>query len=275
MKAGFGERVRIAVESVRRRSSAAPKVGIILGSGLSAVSDSLGGEQIGYGEIEGMPNPSVAGHGAVLKLGGDTAVLSGRVHFYEGRDTDDTVFPIAVLKGLGVKTLILTNAAGAVNESYSPGDIVLLKDQINYMGFNPLQGPNDDRLGPRFPDMSDPFSREMRALVHGAVAKALPGTRLAEGVYMAFNGPSYETPAEIRMARAIGADLVGMSTVPETIVANYLGMKVIGLSCATNMAAGILDQPLSHREVIETGKKAQERMVKIIMAIVDSLLGSK
>lgn len=273
MKAGFSAKVREAVASIRKRSDARPKVGIVLGSGLSAVASALEGTEIPYSEIAGMPVPSIAGHGATLKLGEETAVLSGRVHFYEGRDTDDMVFPIAVLKGLGIETLILTNAAGAVNESYKPGDIILIRDHINFMGFNPLQGPNDDSLGPRFPDMSDTYSKRGRAIVQAAVARAMPGTTLREGVYMAFNGPSYETPAEIRFARAAGADLVGMSTVPEAIVASYLGIEVVGFSTATNMAAGILDTPLSHAEVLETGRIVQRTLTQILLASIRGLLG--
>lgn len=273
MKAGFSARVQEAVDSIRKRSDARPKVGIVLGSGLSAVASALDGVEIPYADIAGMPVPSIAGHGATLKLGQETAALSGRIHFYEGRDTDDIVFPIAVLKGLGIETLILTNAAGAVNESYKPGDIILIRDHINFMGFNPLQGPNDDALGPRFPDMSDTYSTRARGIVHDAVARIMPGTVLREGVYMGFNGPSYETPAEIRFARTVGADLVGMSTVPEAIVASYLGIRVVGFSTATNMAAGILDTPLSHAEVLETGRTVQRTLTQILLASIRGLLG--
>ncbi len=261
MKKGFSSRVDRALASIRKKTDAAPRIGIILGSGLSSVAEHIDGLEIPYADIEEMPVGSVSGHSGIMKIGSNVVVLAGRIHYYEGQDTDDLVLSVVLLKRLGVRKLIITNAAGAVNLEYVPGDIILLKDHINYMGMNPLMGPNTDELGPRFPDLSDPYSRNLRALVQNVKP-------LKEGVYMAFNGPSYETPAEVRMARILGADLVGMSTVPEVIVANYVGLEVIGLSCATNMAAGILDQPLDHSEVIQVGKQVQDDMVELILGIL-------
>lgn len=272
MRSDFYNRVEKAVKSIRTKTDATPKIGLILGSGLSGISDQLEGVEIPYSEIDGFPEPSVAGHKGVLKIGKDTVTLAGRFHFYEGWTMDEVVLPTALLHGLGCEILIVTNAAGAVNKSFNPGNIVLLKDHINLMGTNPLIGPNNDKMGPRFPDMSNPYTPELRDLVKKLAPSILSNpSDLKEGVYAAFTGPSYETPAEIKMARIIGADMVGMSTVPEVIVANWLGMKVIGLSCATNMAAGILDQPLNHEEVVETGKKVQNDMVNLIMGIVQDL----
>jgi len=272
MRKDFAERVEKAVKSIREITDATPKIGLILGSGLSEISEKLDGIEIPYSKIDGFPEPSVAGHKGILKIGKDTVTLAGRFHFYEGWTMDEVVLPTALLQGLGVETIIVTNAAGAVNKSFNPGNIVLLKDHINLMGTNPLIGPNDEKMGVRFPDMSNPYTPELRTVVKKIAAETLSDpSNLKEGVYAAFTGPSYETPAEIKMARIIGADMVGMSTVPEVIVANWLGMKTIGLSCATNMAAGILDQPLNHAEVVETGRKVQNDMVNLIMGIVQKL----
>ncbi len=272
MRNDFNERVEKAVKSIRKITGATPKIGLILGSGLSEISEKLEGVEIPYSEIDGFPEPSVAGHKGIMKIGDDTVTLAGRFHFYEGWTMDEVVLPTALLHGLGVETIIVTNAAGAVNKSFSPGNIVLLKDHINLMGTNPLIGPNNDEMGVRFPDMSKPYTPELREMVKEIAKETLSNpANLKEGVYAAFTGPSYETPAEIKMARIIGADMVGMSTVPEVVVANWLGLKVIGLSCATNMAAGILDQPLNHAEVVETGRKVQNDMVNLIMGIVQKL----
>ncbi|MBI9096873.1 MAG: purine-nucleoside phosphorylase [Spirochaetaceae bacterium] len=272
MRNDFSDRVEKAVKSIRKVTDAKPKIGLILGSGLAEISEKLDGIEIPYSQIEGFPEPSVAGHKGLLKIGENTVTLAGRFHFYEGWTMDEVVLPTALLHGLGVEILIVTNAAGAVNKSFSPGNIVLLNDHINLMGTNPLIGPNNDKMGARFPDMSNPYTPELRTIVKKIAAKTLSNpSDFKEGVYAAFTGPSYESPAEIKMARIIGADLAGMSTVPEVIVANWLGMKVIGLSCATNMAAGILDQPLNHEEVVETGKKVQNDMVELIMGIVQEL----
>ena len=253
-------------ESVRSRTDHRPKTGIILGSGLSGVADELGGDTVPYKDISGMPEPSVSGHVGELRVSGGTAALSGRFHYYEGHIMDKVVLPVFLLHALGVKNLIVTNAAGGVNTEYRPGDIVSICDHINLMGTHPLIGPNTDDFGPRFPDMSSCYSKRFMDLADKAAGKTLH-----RGVYAALTGPSYETPAEIRMLRTLGADLVGMSTVPEVIVAKYLGMDVAGFSCVTNMAAGILDAPLDHSEVLETGKRVRSDFSSLILKFIESL----
>jgi purine-nucleoside phosphorylase len=195
--------------------------------------------------------------------------MAGRTHLYEGRTPAQVVFGVRVLQGLGVRSIVFTNAAGGINLSYQQAALVLISDHINLQGSNPLIGPNDDSLGPRFPDMSEAYSREYRSLAHEA-AKEL-GIPLAEGVYAAVAGPSYETPAEIRYLRTIGADLVGMSTVPEVIIANHLGMKVLAISCVTNMAAGILPQKIHHEEVLETGNRVRGTLVRFLKTVLPRL----
>jgi purine-nucleoside phosphorylase len=267
MEKGIWAELDAAFESLGAARSRSPKIGIVLGSGLGAFSQEVRGAEIPYGAIKGFPVPSVEGHGGMLKLGGDVALLSGRVHYYEGRSTDEVVFGVCFLARLGVRTLILTNAAGGINRGYSPGDLVLIRDHINLMGVNPLRGPNTGR-GPRFPDMSLVYNTGLRELAAGAYGKPL-----AQGVYAALPGPSYETPAEIRMLAAIGADMVGMSTVPEAIAARYLGLEVLGISCITNMAAGVLDAPLDHSEVMERGKEAAPRFCRLLVETVRKLGG--
>ncbi len=272
MKAGFRARVERAVASARSRipAGARPEVAVVLGSGLGDLVDRVEGATVPYGEIEGFPTPTVAGHRGLLRVGEvdgargrmGVAVLAGRFHFYEGREIDEVVLPVFLAAGLGARTLVVTNACGAVNTSYAPGDLVLIRDHINLMGTNPLIGPVDKDFGPRFPDMSEAYSRRLREVAH----RAAPG--LAEGVYAALSGPSYETPAEIRMLRTLGADLIGMSTVPEVIVARFLGMDVLGISCVTNMAAGVLEQPLSHAEVVETGARVAARFAQLVLGIL-------
>jgi purine-nucleoside phosphorylase len=267
MERGFEQRLAAAAESLAAHGERKPSIGIVLGSGLGAFASSVRGAEIPYSSIRGFPLPTVAGHSGVLVLGGDLAVLAGRIHFYEGRPIDDVVFPVFLLNRLGVRVLIVTNAAGGINRSYSPGDLVLISDHINMMGVNPLRGPNPGG-GPRFPDMSAAYSSRLRA-----VAREASERPLAEGVYAAFPGPSYETPAEIRMLERIGADMVGMSTVPEVIVAGYLGMEVLGISCITNMAAGILEAPLDHSEVVARGKEAAPRFTRLLEQTVQRLGG--
>ncbi len=276
MKAGFGARVAQAVASVERRvkGARAPEVALVLGSGLGDLVDRIEGITVPYAEVDGFPAPTVAGHRGLLRIGTvdgakgrlAVAVLAGRFHYYEGHSIDDVVLPVFTAAGLGARTLIVTNASGAVNTSYSPGDLVLIRDHVNLMGTNPLIGPLAEGLGPRFPDMSEPYSRRLRE-----AAQAASGGGLAEGVYAAFSGPTYETPAEIRMLRAMGADLVGMSTVPEVIAARFLGLEVLGISCVTNMAAGILEQPLSHAEVVETGKRVAARFADLVFGVLARL----
>ncbi|HUZ17796.1 MAG TPA: purine-nucleoside phosphorylase [Spirochaetia bacterium] len=262
-------RVRRAAESVRMSTELSPSVGLVLGSGLSGVADAIPGTEVSFTQIEGFPLPTVSGHRGVLKLNGAVAVMAGRFHYYEGHTMDNVVLPVFLLRALGVRTLIITNAAGGINRDFSPGDIVFISDHINLMGTNPLIGPNDADLGPRFPDLSRLYSPELRRAVRSRI-----GGRPKEGVYAGLTGPSYETPAEIRMLARLGADMVGMSTVPEAIAAGYLGMDVLGISCITNMAAGILDRRLDHAEVVATGKQVEGEMTRIILLALETLASS-
>jgi len=250
------------------------KVGVVLGSGLGAFADALDDrKETPYAQISGWPRSTAVGHAGKLvegKIGStEVLVMAGRAHFYEGYTAQQITVGIRELKKRGAHAVILTNAAGGINLGYHPGQLVLISDHINLMGANPLIGPNEDELGPRFPDMSEAYSREYRDIAKDA-AKEL-GMELAEGVYAALSGPNYETPAEIRYLRTIGADLVGMSTVPETIVANHMGMKVLGISCVTNMAAGVMPQKLVHEEVLETGAKVRDTLVALLKAIAPRL----
>ena len=253
------------------------KVGVVLGSGLGAFAEILENRtEVPFAQIPGWPIATAIGHAGKLFTGqiGSTevVVLSGRAHLYEGYTAQQTAFGIRELHRRGVRSVVLTNAAGAVNLNYRPGDLVLISDHINLLGVNPLSGPNDEALGPRFPDMSDAYSEEYRE-----IAKLMGvelDLSLPEGVYAAVPGPSYETPAEIRYLRAIGADLVGMSTVPETIAANHMGMKVLGISCVTNMAAGVLQQKLEHSEVRETGERVRETLTKLLSTVIPRLEGA-
>ena len=254
------------------------KVGIVLGSGLGAFADTLEARsETPYAQIPGWPVSTAVGHAGKLVMGRvveegvgvDVIVLSGRAHLYEGYTPQQAAFGIYELKRRGVESVILTNAAGGVNLSYHPGQLVLISDHINLMGANPLSGPNDESLGPRFPDMSEAYSLAYREIAKRAGAGL--GLDLAEGVYAALPGPSYETPAEIRYLRTIGADLVGMSTALETIAANYLGMKVLAISCVTNMAAGIEAKKLVHEEVLETGARARDTLAALLRAVLPRL----
>jgi purine-nucleoside phosphorylase len=249
-------------------------IGVVLGSGLGAFAETLeDAVETPYSEIMGWPVSTAVGHAGKLVEGriGATKiiVLAGRAHLYEGYSAREVTFGIRELAQRGVKSLVLTNAAGGINEKYRPGDLVLISDHINLLGTNPLTGPNDDILGPRFPDMTEAYSREYRQIAKHAGHEL--GIVLEEGVYVAVAGPSYETPAEIRYMRTIGADLVGMSTVPETIAANHMGMRVLAISCVTNAAAGILPQKLVHEEVLETGARVRDTLVKLLRTIVPRL----
>jgi purine-nucleoside phosphorylase len=269
MRRGFTERVEAAFAALPAAArECRPSIGIILGSGLGDFARRVRGAAVALASIPGMPKPTVEGHGGVLTVGRDVAVLAGRVHYYEGHEADDVVMPVFFLHRLGVRTLVVTNAAGGINRSYAPGDLVLISDHLNLAGFNPLRGP-DAGPGPRFPDMSAAYSPRLRAL-----ARQAAGSPIAEGVYAALAGPSYETPAEIRMLAVLGADLVGMSTVPEVIAAGSLGIEVLGVSCVTNMAAGILAQPLAHAEVIERGREAAPRFARLLGETVRLLGGT-
>jgi purine-nucleoside phosphorylase len=250
------------------------KIGVVLGSGLGAFADTLEERrETPYPQIPGWPLSTAVGHAGKLvegRIGSrEVMVLAGRAHLYEGYSAQQVSFGIRELQRHGVESVILTNAAGGINLAYKPGDLVLISDHINLLGANPLSGPNDDSLGPRFPDMSEAYSKEYRGVARAAAAEL--GITLAEGVYAALPGPSYETPAEIRYLRTIGADLVGMSTVPETIAANHMGMKVLAISCVTNMAAGVLPQKLNHQEVIDTGARVRDTLVALLRGIITRL----
>jgi purine-nucleoside phosphorylase len=259
-----------AATVVRARTSLRPSVGLVLGSGLGAFADSLEeAVPVPYAEIPRFPVSTVAGHAGALVVGRSrgvpVAVLKGRAHFYEGYHLDEVVFPVRVLGRLGVRTLVVTNAAGAINPAFAPGDLMVLEDHINLLG-NPLRGPNDEALGPRFPDMTEAYDRGLRDAAVEACRAA--GARGHRGVYVSIPGPSYETPAEIRMLRTMGADAVGMSTVPEVIAARHLGMRVVGLSCLTNMAAGVQDRKLDHRDVLATGERVKAALLEVLARLV-------
>lgn len=250
-----------------------PEIGIILGSGLGEFADEYCENSISYSEIPGFEASTVVGHKGKLVFsvinGKNVVMMQGRFHFYEGHSIQKVVFPVKVMKKLGVETLIITNAAGGVNAAFKPSDLMIITDHINYMGTNPLIGINDDSLGLRFPDMSEVYSPEYIELVKKAGKEV--GVDLQEGVYLAFTGPSYETPAEVRMARTLGADAVGMSTVPEAIVASWTGMKVIGISCICNSAAGVSTVGLSHEEVISAANKAKNKFKALLKEIIRKL----
>ncbi len=266
-------RIRNAAEAVSAAVGEA-EIGLILGSGLNdVITDIEDFRSISYSRIPGFPQTTVTGHTGEWctgRLAGKrVALLRGRFHYYEGHSLPDLMLPVRVMKMTGVKTVILTNAAGGVNTGYTPGDLMVIRDVINYSGLNPLIGPNLDELGPRFPDMTHALSPRLCDLACGCAEQL--GFTLREGVYMWFSGPSFETPAEIRMARLLGADAVGMSTVPEVIAARHAGMEVLGISCITNMAAGILDKPLTHREVLETGAAVRERFAALILRVLEAM----
>jgi purine-nucleoside phosphorylase len=266
--------IREAADYIRSRSALTPKVGLILGSGLGVLADHIEEPvSINYSDIPFFPQSTVEGHAGELLIGtvqGTPVVLmKGRFHMYEGYGPEMTAFPVRVMKELGVKTLLVTNAAGGVNTSYEPGDLMLISDHLNLTGRNPLVGPNDEELGPRFPDMSQAYSRRLREIARKVAADK--GVPLQEGVYAGLLGPTYETPAEIRMLRTLGADAVGMSTVSETIVARHAGIEVLGISCISNMAAGILDQPLSHQEVMETTERVREKFLSLVLSIIPEI----
>lgn len=263
-----------AAKFILSKTNLRPKIGLVLGSGLGAFADELtSAAKIDYKRIPHFPRSTAIGHAGRLVIGkvGAVAVaaMQGRVHFYEGYSLEEAVFPIRVFARMGIKSVILTNAAGGINRNLNQGALVVIRDHINLQGSNPLIGANDERFGPRFPDMSQAYSRKFReiALDEGGSL----GMVIREGVYAALTGPSYETPAEIRALAAIGADLVGMSTVPEVIVARHMRLEVLGISCVTNMAAGILDQPLNHKEVLETGERVKGQFIALLRKIIPRL----
>jgi purine-nucleoside phosphorylase len=263
---GIFEKAEDAAAFVRERIAVSPRVAVVLGSGLGSFAESVKHPvAIAYEAIPHFPRPTVEGHSGRLLVGSvaDTpvVVMQGRVHAYEGYTPEEVTFPIRVLGRLGITTLIVTNAAGGVRLDLRQGQLVLISDHINFSGRNPVSGANDERLGPRFFDMTEAYSKRLRLLAHSAA-------ELEEGVYLSLSGPSFETPAEIKAFREWGADMVGMSTVQEVIVARHMGIEVLGISCVTNMAAGILDQPINHQEVMETGARVQAQLTSLLVALL-------
>lgn len=268
------ERVEAAADVVRSRCGALPQTALILGSGLGDFADTLtSAVTLPYTDLPGWPASKVVGHAGRLVVGTAAgrrvAALAGRVHAYEGHPLSVVVFATRVIGRLGVKELLVTNAAGGINTTFARGALMVIDDHINLLGSNPLMGDNDERFGPRFPDMTEVYSKRLRRIADdAAAAKGLP---VAHGVYAALGGPSYETPAEIRYLRTIGADAVGMSTVPEAIAARHMGLDVLGLSCITNMAAGVLPEPLNHEEVLETTRQVRGSFIALLEGIIERL----
>jgi purine-nucleoside phosphorylase len=260
-----------AAQFVLARTPLRPRIGLVLGSGLGGFADSVtDATRISYANIPSFPRSTAIGHAGQMVIGKAGAVpvaaMQGRVHLYEGYSAQEVTFPMCVFGRMGIRAVILTNAAGGINRNYSQGALVVIRDHINLQGTNPLTGPNDDRFGVRFPDMTQAYAKTYRAIAREEAAKL--GMTLHEGVYAAVSGPSYETPAEIEYLRRIGADLVGMSTVLEVIAARHIGINVLAISCVTNMAAGILDQPLSHSEVMETGERVKTSFEALLHAVL-------
>lgn len=266
--------IQEAAQFIEEKIGFNPQIALILGSGLGVLADLIeDAKVIAYQDIPHFPVSTVEGHAGELVAGQikgkNVIMMKGRFHPYEGYDVAKVSFPVRVLKQLGVTKLIVTNAAGGVNTSFNVGDLMVIKDHINFMFRNPLIGPNNNELGVRFPDMSEAYSKKLQQLSHEVAAQQ--NFKLQEGIYAAMMGPSYETPAEIRMLRTIGADAVGMSTVPEVIAARHAGIEVLGFSCISNMAAGILDQPLSHEEVMETTERVKPKFLKLVLGIIEAL----
>jgi purine-nucleoside phosphorylase len=267
-------RAEKAARAIRLRTTDSPRIAIVLGSGLGGFADEFEEQvRIPYQEIPGFVTSTAQGHAGSLVIGKVEGVpvvaMQGRVHYYEGYSLEEVTFPIRTFKLLGLETLILTNAAGGVDVQLSQGALMVISDHLNLMGVNPLRGPNDDRFGPRFPDMSEVYSRDMQERV---VEEARDlGVIIRRGIYAGLAGPSYETPAEIHMLRAFGADAVGMSTVPEAIVARHMSMNVLGISCITNMAAGISENPINHEEVMETGERVRAVFTQLLRRLISHL----
>jgi purine-nucleoside phosphorylase len=271
-------RVERAAKFILSNTKLRPRIALVLGSGLGAFADELtDATRIPYEKIPGFPRSTAIGHAGRLVIGKAESVvvaaMQGRVHLYEGYSAQQIVFPMRVCGRLGIPSAILTNAAGGINLEFKQGALVVIRDHINLQGTNPLLGPNDERFGPRFPDMTTAYWKPYR---ENALAEAKRlGIEAREGVYAALSGPSFETPAEIRYLRTIGADLVGMSTVPEVIVARHMGIRVLGISCVTNMAAGILDQPINHIEVLETGERVKAQFIALLRAVLPRIAADK
>jgi purine-nucleoside phosphorylase len=263
----MNEKLNQAVHYIQSIKKSNAKIGIVLGSGLGDFVDQIENKTIiSYNDIPNFKKTTVEGHAGKLILGDikgvEVAVMSGRLHSYEGLPMEEVVFPVRLLGFLGIKTVILTNAAGGVNLNYKPGDLVLITDHINLMGINPLTGPNNNQLGPRFPDMSHAYNPELNEIIKSVSIDL--GYNLQTGVYAGVAGPTYETPAEIKMIRIVGADMVGMSTVPETIAANHMGLKVCAISCITNMGAGIINQTLKHEDIKDEALKAMKTFTALL-----------
>ena len=267
-------RAEHAARTIRARTTLGARIAVVLGSGLGGFADEFEeAVRIPYGEIPGFAASTVAGHAGSLVIGNVGSVpvvaMQGRVHFYEGYSLEEVTFPIRTFKLLGIEALLLTNAAGGINVQLSEGTLMIISDHLNLMGDNPLRGPNDERFGPRFPDMTEVYSRTLQETV---VEEAnVLGIEVRRGIYAALSGPSYETPAEIHMLRSFGADAIGMSTVPEAIVARHMGMNVLGISCITNMAAGISDSPINHEEVMEIGNRVRATFTQLLRGIIGRL----
>jgi purine-nucleoside phosphorylase len=269
------DRAENAARTIRARTATKAQIAVVLGSGLGGFAEEFEDSvALPYREIPGFVSSTAQGHVGSLvigKVGGVPVVaMQGRVHYYEGYSLEEVTFPIRTFKLLGVNTLILTNAAGGIDVQLSQGALMVISDHLNFMGVNPLRGPNDERFGPRFPDMSEVYSRDLQEL---ATEEArVMGITARRGIYAALAGPSYETPAEIHMLRSFGADAVGMSTVPEAIVARHMGMRVLGISCITNMAAGISEAPINHEEVMETGAKVRDSFTQLLRRVIAGAL---
>ena len=270
----YFDKAGAAAEFALSRTGLRPRIGIVLGSGLGAFAEQLEEKtSISFAEIPHFPQSTVPGHSGKLVIGRvagvAVAVMQGRVHAYEGYSSDEVVFPVRVLAAMGVRQVVLTNAAGGINPAFERGKLVLIADHINMSGRNPIAGPADDRLGPRFFDMGEAYSGRLRRLAHEAAREM--EFRLDEGVYLSVLGPSFETPAEIRAFRTLGADLVGMSTVQETIAARQMGIEVLGISCVTNLAAGLGAEPLSHEEVMETGRAVEKQLAGLLTRLLPAM----
>ena len=270
----YFDKVQTTAAWLRQRYGAAPEIAVVLGSGLGEFTTALSeAVACAYTDIPHWPASAVVGHSGELVVGTiagkRVAALSGRVHYYEGHPLQTVTFGMRAIAAFGVRSVILTNAAGGINVGFKPGTLMLIEDHINFLGSNPLMGPNDDRFGPRFPDMSEVYSKRLREIAVAAAERV--GVPLARGIYVAVHGPSYETPAEIRAFRTLGADAVGMSTVPEAIVARHMGLDVLGISCISNAAAGVLPQPLVHDEVMAVARRVRGEVSALLEAIVERL----
>jgi purine-nucleoside phosphorylase len=270
-------RAEAAARFIQKKTKLRPKIALVLGSGLGAFADEFAGAtRIPYAKIPHFPRSTAIGHAGQLVIGKvdgvEVAGMQGRVHLYEGYSAQDVAFPIRVFSRLGIKAVILTNAAGGIKKEFTQGRLVVISDHINLQGANPLSGPNADKFGPRFPDMTNAYDKKFREFTLAAGRRL--GVVLGEGVYAALAGPSYETPAEIRYLRSIGADLVGMSTAPEVIAARHSGIRALGISCVTNAAAGVLDQPLDHNEVLETAERVKSQFIALLRSVIPQIATS-